>query len=493
MLFLSSDMIKQAEIRAMENVSSMYLIENAAMALYEELKEFKSVRIYCGKGNNGSDGYATALLLQKNKIKTEIVQVHPPKSEECIFLAQEAAMANIPIVSVLTAPTEEFECVLDAIFGIGINGEVTDDSALKAIGLINISSSFVVSADIPSGLDADNGEICGECVKADKTITFTAPKTCMLSNNSIDLCGDIIIKDVGIPVNYTEIAADTSVPIEKKLARAILPPRNRYSHKGTFGTAVIVAGSSTMPGAAALAALAALRSGCGLVKIIAPVSIAKTLNIMVKEAIVIPAPEEGGIIKPALSQSAVKAINEADSILVGCGIGTGAHHLLIKNILANSSCGVIIDADGINALAGNLDIVRNKNVLLTPHPKEFSRISGISVADIENDRIKIADDFARENGVNLLLKGARTVITYGGSNRYVSLQSTSALSKAGSGDVLSGIIVSLSAQGLSLTDSAALASFIHTSAGMLAEKEIGAYGTIASDLIELIPRSIKNI
>ncbi len=492
MLFLSAETIRKAEMYAMENVSSMFLIRNAAEAIYNEIKGFSSVRIYCGKGNNGSDGYATALLLQERGIKTEIVQVEKPKTEECIYFCSKAAAKDIPILTMPLAPVEDFECVLDAIFGIGIRGEITNEDVKKAIGLINISQSFVVSADIPSGMNADSGEICTECVRADKTVTFTAPKKGMLENSSVDLCGEIVIKDVGIPVNYNEIKG-TAAAITKRLVKAILPVRKRYSHKGTYGTAVIVAGSATMPGAAALAALAALRSGCGLVKVIAPVSIAKTLNIMVKEAIVIPVPEENGVIRPSLSVSAVEAIKNADSILIGCGLGKGEHHILIKNILQSSSSSIIIDADAINALKGHLDIIKNKNILLTPHPKEFSRISGISTCDIEKGRLKIADSFARETGVSLLLKGARTVIAYGGDNCYVSLLSTSALSKAGSGDVLAGIIASLSAQGLTLTDSAAAAAFIHGTLGLLAEKEIGAYGTIASDLINLIPRAIKNI
>ena len=492
MLFLSVDTIKEAEARTMQNVSSLTLIENAAQALYKELKDFNSVRIYCGKGNNGSDGYATALLLKKNGIETEIVQVMPPENEDCISLCKKAIDAGIPVLTQVSFPLKNFDCALDAVFGIGIKGEITSSDIIRAIEIIN-SSSYVVSADIPSGMDADTGKECGISVRADKTVTFTAPKKGMLENSSVDLCGEIVVAEVGVAVNYNEISKSTAVPITKKLVQTMLPLRRRYSHKGTFGTAVIIAGSSTMPGAAAMAAMSALRSGCGLVKVIAPVSICKVLNILVKEAIVIPSPEQGGILLPSLSPEAVEAIRGADSILVGCGIGKGNHHLLINNILLNASAPVIIDADGINCLSGNLDIIKNKNVLLTPHPKEFSRISGYEVSDIEANRINIADGFARENGIHLLLKGARSVITYGGSNKYVSIEATSALSKAGSGDVLAGITVSLAAQGINLTDSAAAACFIHTRAGMIAEKTIGCYGTTADDLIKLIPSAISQI
>jgi len=493
MLFLSADMIKDAEMRAMENVSAMHLIENAAHALFNEINSFNSVRVYCGKGNNGSDGYATAILLKRKGIRVEIVQVMPPCGEECMLLCQKAMEEDIPVLSEVTFPTEEFECSLDAIFGIGISGEITDARVHKAIEMINASESFVVSCDIPSGMDANSGKKCTVCVNADKTVTFTAPKRGMLNLESVDLCGEIVIAEVGIPVNYNEIPQSTCVPITKRLVKNILPKRSRNSHKGTFGTAVIVAGSKSMSGAAAMAAMAAQRSGCGLVKLIVPVSICPILNILVKEAIVIGVPESEGVMLPELCPEALSAIRGADSVLVGCGLGKGRHDTLIANILNTASCPVIIDADGINALSKNKGVIQNKNVLITPHLKEFSRISGYDMADISAHHIQAADKFARENGVRILLKGARTVIAYGGSNKYVSLGATSALAKAGSGDVLAGIIVSLAAQGLSLTDSAAAGCFIHTKAGFIAEKSLGAYSVTSDDLIKCIAMSISEI
>ncbi len=493
MLFLNTDMIREAEARAMENVSAIQLIENAAFACYNEIKGFNSFRVYCGKGNNGSDGYQVAILLKRDGKKVEIVQVEPPQNEDCRTLCKKAMEEDISIVQGALFPTEEFECSVDAIFGIGIKGEIENPAIIRAIEMINSSGTYVVSCDVPSGFDSDTGKKCAVAVKADKTVTFTAPKRGMLSNESVDLCGEIVIAEVGIPVDYNSITQSTCVPLTDKLASTIIPKRSRYSHKGTFGTAVIVAGSKTMSGAAVMAAQAALRSGCGLVKIIAPSQICPILNILVKEAIVIPVPEQEGIMLPELSREAYDAIQTADSVLVGCGLGKGNHHLLIKNILSAASCGVIIDADAINALAGKLDVIKNKNVLLTPHVKEFSRISQLQIDEIERRRIQIADKFACEMGINLLLKGARTVITYGGSNKYVSLNSTSALAKAGSGDVLSGIIASFAAQGLSLTDSAALGCYIHSKTGIIAEKKIGAYGTVSGDLIELIPTAIREI
>jgi len=493
MLFLSVDMIREAERRAMENVSAMHLIENAAKVCFDELREFDSVRVYCGKGNNGSDGYATAILLKKHGKRVEIVPVVEPESPECQALYRRAIDEEIPITSGVSFPTEEFDCILDAIFGIGVKGEVTDSNIVRAIEMINASDGYIVSCDVPSGMDSDTGRPCGISVKADKTITFTAPKRGMLSSESVDLCGEIAIAEVGIPVDYNTISESSCVPLTNKLMKTMIPERSRNSHKGTFGTAVIVAGSKTMSGAAAMAAMAAARSGCGLVKLIAPAPICSILNILVKEAIIIPVPEQNGVMLPSLSQEAINAIKTANSVLVGCGIGKGNHEILISNILNAASCPVIIDADGINALSENMKTVQNKNVLLTPHPKEFSRISGYDMETIEKRRIQSADRFARENGVHLLLKGARSVITYGGSNKYVCPLSTSALSKGGSGDILAGIIASFAAQGLSLTDSAAIGCYIHAYAGILGEKKIGAYSVTADDIIDLIAPAIREI
>lgn len=492
MLFLPTQTIRSAEEQTMKNISALCLIQNAAAACFKRLRHFSSVCIFCGKGNNGSDGYATALLLHKAGKRVEIVQAAEPSTPECVHFAAECAAAGIAADKSVPIDIDDFECIFDAVFGIGISGTVPPHIE-RLIGIINTFSGTVVSADVPSGMNADTGEVCGSCVRADETLTFTAPKTGMLANSSVDLCGVISVCEVGIPVNYNEFSENTCVPILSKTVRAMLPPRSRRGNKGTFGTAVMICGSFGMAGAAAMAARSAYKSGCGLVKIIAPRSICQILNIMAEEAVVIPCPEKDGRLLPTLSENAYAALRCADSVLIGCGLGGNTHGELIANTLASTGANVIIDADGINSLCGRLDIIRNKNVLLTPHPLEFSRISGMSVEEIESDRINAAENFAREYGIRLLLKGARTVIAYGGSNKYVSLTATSALAKAGSGDILSGIIASLCAQGLTLTDSAAAGCGIHGCAGLLAEKEIGAFGAVAEDIIRYIPCAIQKI
>lgn len=491
MLFLTTERIRAAEKKACEAVTEAQLVQNAAAALVKRLERFASVRIYCGKGNNGSDGYAAAALLTKMGKTVEVVAVFPPEGELCRAFYDNAQKTGVRITDGVTYPTENFDCSLDAIFGIGFSGEV-EGNAKKAIEIINSANSYTVAADIPSGMEADGGRCAAVCVAADETITFTAPKPGMIYDEGVNACGKIIIADVGIAVDYTK-ESSPFVPTEERLVRAILPKKSRLSHKGTFGTAVIIAGSRAYAGAAAMAGAAALRSGCGLVKMIAPRSICAILNIMIPEAIVIAAAEENGIIAPQLSEEALFALKTADSVLVGCGIGRGRHDVLISTVAQTVSCPLIVDADGINALVGHLDIIKNRNILLTPHPKEFARISGRSVEDVVANRITAAREFSKEYGVSVLLKGARSVIAYGGENCYVSLNSTAALAKAGTGDVLAGITVSLAAQGLSLTDSAVAACFVHGRAGIAAEEQIGAYGTVAGDIIRIIPQIFKEL
>lgn len=483
MIFLSAEEIRAAEKRAMEKTSSMQLIGNAANACFEELKIFNSVLVYCGKGNNGSDGYATAIILKKAGKQVCIIQVDEPKTAECAALCSAAHDMEIEMRRVGNPP-KGFECVFDAIFGIGIKGVITGNPKI-AIEEINAYNAYVVSADIPSGMDTDTGE--GVCVKADKTVTFTAPKKGMIFNSGVNSCGEIVIKKVGIECSDK----DGTVVITKDLAKKLLPKRERLSHKGTFGTALIIAGSKFMAGAAAMAALAAQRSGCGMVKIIAPRSICASLNIMVKEAVIISAPENRGVMSPRLSKRAIEEISKADSILIGCGIGKGHHEKMIGNVLKFAHCPVIIDADGINALSGHLDIIENKNVLLTPHPLEFSRISSVSVPELEKSRLEYADMFAKKIGGSVLLKGARTMVVNREGKAYVSLISTSALAKAGSGDVLAGICASLAAEGLEISKSAVLAVYIHSLAGSICERKFSAYSSVSSDLIENIPEAFK--
>ena len=484
MRFLTSQQIRSFEVRIISGPdSSLELIDNAAKACVRELMPFGASCVFCGKGNNGADGYRIGRLLHDLGKSIRIVSVFEPKTEECRLLAEDCRRAGIE-----TIPFDELstpiacDAAVDAIFGIGISGEVTGTAA-SAIEYINAAKAFTLSVDVPSGLDADQGRACGCCVRADKTVTFTAPKLGMLTNESVDLCGEIVVREAGIPVDHSAVPHDQPLVLIPEYAASLLPRRPRLSHKGTFGRLLVIAGSSGMMGAAIMAVRAALRSGCGLVTVVCKRGMENLLNIAVPQAVVL-------TVEDYDDERLTKAIDGASAILMGCGSGRSLNDVFIRSVLENAACPVVLDADGLNALRGQTGILKGKNVIITPHPLEFSRLTGKSVAEIEADRLTYAKALSDELGITVLLKGARTVIAHDGEAA-VSLCSTSALARGGSGDVLSGIIASLCAQGIN--NPAELGAYLHGRAGAISAERCGEYSVTMEDLIENLKYSFMEV
>ncbi len=482
MKFLTSQQMKLCEKKVITDLaSSLRLIDSAANACAKECEFFGAVCVFCGKGNNGADGYRLALLLRRCGAQVRVVPVLEPHSEECRLLARRCAEEGVPVVPFAEAMAggrvPRCDAVVDAIFGIGIRGEVTGP-AREAIELINRLDAYVIAVDIPSGLDADSGRALGAAVRADKTVTFTAPKAGMISGESADYCGDIVIAGVGVPLDDLP-ASDAPSPLTAELAASLLPQRPRFSHKGVFGRALLAVGSEGMLGAAALAAKSALRSGAGLVNVICKKGLENTLNIMAPEAVVLPLADYS-----AASEELGAAAASATALLVGCGLGKSASAAFVTGLLSRVDAPAVLDADGINALAGRPGLLAGRELVLTPHPLEFSRLTGRPVAEIEADRLRAARDFALEYGVTLALKGARTVVAAPTGETWVSLVSTSALAKAGSGDVLAGLICALLAQGLAPAEAACLGVYLHSRAGVAAGRLCGEFSATAADILD---------
>lgn len=482
MKFLTSGLIKEFEAGALTDLSSsLALINSAANACAKELSHFGASCVFCGKGNNGADGYRLAEILRSEGKSVFTVRVAEPSSEECAVLAGRCAEAGIESLSLDEAEKRlaGFSgAVVDAIFGIGIKGEVTGP-AKRAIALINASGAYVLSVDVPSGLDADGGAVCGVCVLADKTVTFTAPKTGMLSNESVDTCGEIVVADAGVPVDASRVPAELPSALTTSEAARLLPPRPRLSHKGAFGKALMIVGSSGMLGAAAIAARAAVRGGAGLVRLVCRKGLENTLNILVPEAVVL-AVDSFSADDPVLAA----ALKTADALLIGCGLGGSVSAGFIASALDLCPSPAVIDADGLRTVAGRPEIFRGRNAVLTPHPLEFSALCGKSVAETEADRLGAARSFAAENGVTLVLKGARTVVAEPDGEAAVSLASTSALAKAGSGDALAGLITAFCAQGLSPAAAARLGVYVHSRAGLKAGELFTDYAATVGDITD---------
>ncbi len=479
MRFLTSNQIRDLEGRVITGLSSsLELIDNAAKACVRELMLFDAICVFCGKGNNGADGYRVARLLKDAGKQVSVVSVFEPKTQECRLLARECADVGVPVIPFEKLGEMSCDAVVDALFGIGISGELTS-IAKSAVECINAMNAFVLSVDIPSGLDADRGEVCGVCVRADKTVTFTAPKMGMLNNKSVDCCGEILVREAGIPVDWGLVPKDQPKVILKETATSLLPCRPLLSHKGTFGRLLMITGSPGMMGAASIAARAAQRSGCGLCYGVVKKGMESIMNIMVPESVVIPI-ENYDINEPAL----FGAVQDASAILMGCGSGKTLSVEFIGSVLETARCPVVLDADALNALGGRLELLKNKNVVITPHPLEFSRLTGETVEEIEHNRIGLASSVAIDYGITVVLKGARTVVAQKNGDVAVSLSSTSALARGGSGDVLGGVISSLCAQGIAPGSGAELGVWLHGRSGMICRDRCGAYSTTVGDIIE---------
>ncbi|MDO4563591.1 MAG: NAD(P)H-hydrate dehydratase [Clostridia bacterium] len=465
-------------------IPSLRLIEKAAKSLYRELCGFSSIRIFCGKGNNGADGYALAKLIHESGGRVEVIEVLPPATIEAQALAKECIDMGIDIVRMENISETPFECYVDAILGIGISGQL--EGKLKAaVEYINQHSPYTVSADIPSGIDAQNGEICAVAVRADLTVTFTALKLGMLQGEAADYVGNIKCAEVGIPLTG-EINSYRSA-ITPSDAAHLLPLRSKYSHKGTFGTLLVVAGSKNMPGAALLAAKAAYKAGCGLVRVATCADNIPIIAPCLPEAVFTPLPDEN-------MQNTLEIILGAaeccDAVLIGPGLGRMEY---VADFVRRCKKPIILDADAINSLSENETAIDGRNICLTPHPKEFARLIGSSVAQIEKSRHAYAEAFARKHAVTLLLKGANTIIASCDKPSRTLINPTSALATAGSGDVCGGIIASFAAQRVPIFDASTLGCCVHALAGICAEKKMTAYSVTASDIIDGIPEAFKEM
>ena len=465
MVVLNKDNMIAAEKAAIRSyITEEKLMENAGTAaanfiINEVCVKDKKVAVVCGKGNNGGDGLVIAKVLIAAGAKVTVI-----RTTEEDFSAENLMASDI---------------IVDAIFGIGFKGEAKGKEK-ELIDLINSSDAYVFSVDLPSGLECDRGTVSGSTVKADCTLTFEALKPCNILPPANAYCGKIETFKIGI----SEDIINNTPAVCRAIDKPSLPKRDKNSHKGTFGSALIVAGCYGMPGASILAARAALRSGVGKLYAVCPPENYLALAVAVPEAVLVLADIEEDT-KPIFENLKV-----ADSVLVGPGLSVGEKRKeVIKELLLSANVPIIVDADGINCLASDIDFIKKvkTDVIFTPHSAEMARLTGLSVAEVEQNRIEVAKRFATEKGVYLCLKGANTLVATPTGKLYVNLTGTPALATAGSGDVLSGIIVSLLAQGLDTLSAVTAAVYIHGEAGQRAAKILGESGIIASDIIENLP------
>lgn len=487
-------------------IPGVVLMENAGRACAQVLEERFTrcfpgpVMVVAGKGNNGGDGYVVARILADHgwQVTTLVLAESQKISGDAATMLQILRNCAGEVVFVDDADMlrQQFaelqpQLIVDALFGTGLTSDVCGLAAV-AIALMNAAAVALVAIDIPSGVDASTGRICGCAVHADLTVSFDHPKIGHASTPGALHVGELEVVDIGIPVAQrpADLLAQARL-IDAAAAHALLPARPAFAHKGSFGHLLVVAGSPGKTGAAALAGDAAVRSGCGLVTVAVPATLHSILEVKLTEAMTVALAEQDGLLTLAAADQIAQLATSCQALALGPGLGQSDElRQLVRQIVMTVNAPMVIDADGLNLLVGQLEclVARQSGALiLTPHPGEMARLAGVSVATIEADRFTVARDFARRYQVILLLKGARTIVAAPDGRVHINTSGNSGLSSGGSGDVLSGLIGGLLAQGCDPFAAASLAAWWHGRAAEQIAAERGIAGMTASDLIHHLP------
>lgn len=437
----------------------------------------KKITVVCGKGNNGGDGLVMAEYLAVQGAFIQLclplgVPTAQPAGEYSYIIERLSATECVP---------KSCDILIDALLGIGLD-RPAEGRAAEIIRQMNDCRAFKAALDLPSGVFCDEGTVKTVAFRADVTYTMIAAKPCFFLPEAGAYCGGVEVLDIGTPVKE-----GTLFTIEPPCAAK----RKKYSHKGSFGTALLLCGSYGKSGAEILAARAALRSGVGIVRAAVCDKNYSAFCSAVPEAVTLPMPTSlsGTLVIDDITLA--EELSAAGAVLIGCGLSQSAEtERLLRRAVAQAEVPVVIDADGINLLCRDISIIRNTKapIVITPHPKEMARLCNTTVARIEGDRIGYARDFAVSHRCVVVLKGANTIVAEPDGRIFFNTTGNAGLATGGSGDVLAGILVSLLAQGRGLLEAACAAVYLHGSAADRALEECSASALLPSDVIEELKR-----
>jgi NAD(P)H-hydrate epimerase len=481
-------------------IPSLVLMERAGLSVAAQVKERapgRKVLVLAGTGNNGGDGLVAARELMNAglSVKVLITGSRAGLSADCRTQFGIARKMGIPMDFGKKIPKKDLHGALlvDAVFGTGLARPVTGELA-RTFRLVNESRAPVVAVDMPSGVSADTGQVLGTALAAETTVTFGAPKRGHFLYPGAGYAGQLHVEDIGFPSELLR-----SVPVsalELGEMALLVPPRPPYSNKGDYGHVLLLGGSRGRTGAALMAGRAALRAGAGLATLGIPQSLTQSFQGRVTEEMTLPLPDtpQGGI-APEAQETVLEFLDRRARVLAlgpGMGIESGTGRL-VRELLLRVAAPMVLDADALNALEGKTSLLRRARapVVLTPHPGEFSRLTGESVAQIEADRISSALRFARKTGTCVVLKGVPTVVASPEGEVFLNTTGNSGLAKGGSGDVLTGIIAAFLAQGLPPLAAALLGVFTHGLAADLAREEMTEHSMLASDVTGSVSRAFR--
>jgi NAD(P)H-hydrate epimerase len=464
----------------------------------------KRIGIIAGSGNNGGDGFVMAryFISAGMDVIVFLMANNEKLSGDALFNYERLMKMNAKVIEMPdeTSLDSRYRILntrnvwIDALLGTGLRSEVRGRYK-KIINFLNDSEHFVFSVDIPSGLHADNGNICGVAVKADATITFGHQKIGLAMPTGEKHCGTLSIADIGIPPQITESIAPNHYLLMPKTLDLDFYQRPSSAHKGTTGHVFVIGGSLGKTGACIMTSLAAMRIGSGLVTL----GIAASLNSICEshliEAMTLPLTEESpGILGSSAFDVIMRESEGKKCIAIGPGMGTAlTTEKLVLKLIQETTLPMIIDADALNVLSGNTEYLHKaKNIhILTPHPGEMARLTGLSTKEIQADRIRLSRHFAKSHNVILVLKGERTIIAHPDGRIAINTTGNPGMASGGMGDVLTGIIAGLIAQSTSIENAVETAVYIHGMASDLLHSRMGEIGFVASDLIKILPYTLN--
>ena len=483
-------------------IEEQILMENAGLAVYTVLsREFgiagKRFLVFCGIGNNGGDGFVVARKIHSNGGAVKIFILGDRKKFRGAAKANLDTVDRLPIeilqpesAESITMDVSHCDAIVDAIFGTGLSKDV-EGMHYDIIELINRSGKPVFSVDIPSGIHGDTGRIMGTAIRAAYTVAFGLPKRGNMLYPGYELCGDLSVSHISFPPSLYD--AD-SLKVEINQPGAI-PPRNRSGHKGDFGDVLFVAGASSYFGAPYFAALSFLKAGGGYSRLAAPISMTPFIANKGSEVVFVPQRETPSGSIAIDNKASLLALSEGvDMVILGPGLSldeeTGK---LTRELVSEIDKPIILDGDGITALCNDLRIIEKRKgvTIVTPHVGEMSRITGMSVPDIDVNKIEVLQRTAEQLNAIIVLKGAHSLIGYPDGRVFINMSGNPGMATAGSGDVLTGAIAAMHGMGLPVRDAVRKGVFIHGLSGDLAAEERGEDGITAQDILDYLPRAVR--
>ena len=502
MRVLNTAQMRDADRRTIDEIGipSLVLMENAGRqavaameSIYSDLLE-RQVAILCGRGNNGGDGFVVARTLVQRGVDVAVFLIGRVSEVRGDARVNLEILGRLGLTVVEIADSQAWELhfsevsdctlIVDAIFGTGLNAPISGFIE-SVVTDVNESGIPVVSIDLPSGLSADSSDPIGPSIEAGLTVTLAAPKLPLVLPPAEIHAGDIVIADIGIPGDVIEALDGPRVDLLTRTAmRDLVPPRTPDSHKGDYGRVLIVAGSRGKTGAAHLAAVGALRSGAGLVTVATPAGCLNVLAAMGPEYMTESLAESGEGLHPGGVERVVEMAR--DVLAIGPGLGQApATREFIRQVVDRASMPLVIDADGLNAFAGDPDRLagrEGRDVIITPHPGEMARLVGMSTDEVQSSRLEIARNFAIAHHVFVVLKGHRTLIATPDEKVFINPTGNPGMATGGTGDVLTGMIAAWLAQLLDAEAACKLAVYLHGLAGDLTEADEGEVAMTSADV-----------